>query len=103
MPDSAEPIREIDAGDPGVLSDALLTSTEPVVLRGLVARWPLVRAAIASFDSADAYLRRFYRDAGLDLVRVLAGGLWQLVQLPAQSVGALDAIGRALDRLFTGF
>ena len=63
MPDNAEPIREIDAGDPGVLSDALLTSTEPVVLRGLVARWPLVRAAIASFDSADAYLRRFYRDA----------------------------------------
>ncbi|WP_305822546.1 cupin-like domain-containing protein [Massilia brevitalea] len=63
MPDNAEPIREIDASAPGVLTDALLTSTEPLVLRGLVARWPLVRAAIASFDSADAYLRRFYRDA----------------------------------------
>jgi len=63
MPDNAEAIREIDASAPGVLSDALLTSTEPLVLRGLVARWPLVRAAIASFDSADAYLRRFYRDA----------------------------------------
>jgi len=60
---AAEPIREIDASAPGVLTDALLTSTEPLVLRGLVARWPLVRAAIASFDSADAYLRRFYRDA----------------------------------------
>ncbi len=60
---AAEPIREIDASAPGVLTDALLTSTEPTVLRGLVARWPLVRAAIASFDSADAYLRRFYRDA----------------------------------------
>lgn len=60
---AAEPIREIDASAPGILSDALLTSTEPTVLRGLVARWPLVRAAIASFDSADAYLRRFYRDA----------------------------------------
>ena len=60
---AAEPIREIDASSPGVLSDALLTSTEPTVLRGLVARWPLVRAAIASFDSAEAYLRRFYRDA----------------------------------------
>ena len=60
---AAEAIREIDASAPGVLTDALLTSTEPLVLRGLVARWPLVRAAIASFDSADAYLRRFYRDA----------------------------------------
>jgi len=60
---SAEAIREIDAGAPGVLTDALLTSTEPVVLRGLVARWPMVRAAIASFDSADAYLRRFWQDA----------------------------------------
>lgn len=60
---AAEPIREIDASAPGVLGDALLASTEPVVLRGLVARWPLVRAAIASFDSAEAYLRRFYRDA----------------------------------------
>jgi len=63
MLERAEPIREIDAGSPGVLSDALLTSTEPVVLRGLVARWPMVRAAIASFDAAEAYLRRFYRDA----------------------------------------
>lgn len=63
MLEHAEPIREIDAGAPGVLTDALLTSTEPLVLRGLVARWPMVRAAIASFDAADAYLRRFYRDA----------------------------------------
>jgi hypothetical protein len=63
MPPSAEPIREIDAGSPGVLTDALLTSTRPLVLRGLAARWPFVRAAIASFDAADAYLRRFYRDA----------------------------------------
>jgi len=60
---AAEPIREIDASGPGALTDAVLTSTEPVVLRGLAARWPMVRAAIASFDAADAYLRRFYRDA----------------------------------------
>ena len=60
---SAEPIREIDASLPGVLTDKVLTSTRPLVLRGLAARWPFVRAAIASFDAADAYLRRFYRDA----------------------------------------
>jgi len=60
---AAEAIREVDASVPGVLTDALLTSTEPLVLRGLVAHWPLVRAGIASFDAAEAYLRRFYRDA----------------------------------------
>jgi len=60
---AAEPIGEIDARAPGVLTDALLASTRPLVLRGLVAHWPFVRAALASHDAADAYLRRFYRDA----------------------------------------
>jgi len=43
------------------LSDAVLTGAEPVVLRGLAAHWPVVRAAREG--QADAYLRRFYRDA----------------------------------------
>ena len=51
----------------GVRADALpaevLTSNEPVLLRGLVADWPIVRAAGESVDAADRYLRRFYRDA----------------------------------------
>jgi hypothetical protein len=34
-----------------------------VVLRGLVAGWPMVRAARTSAQAADAYLRGFYRDA----------------------------------------
>lgn len=54
-------IREIDGGAP--LTDEILASPEPLVLRGLVAHWPLVRAARASAQAADAYLRRFYRDA----------------------------------------
>ena len=45
------------------LPDEILTATTPLVLRGLVTDWPLVRAARSSAGEADAYLRRFYRDA----------------------------------------
>ena len=54
-------IVEVDGGAP--LSDAILASPVPLVLRGLVAGWPLVRAAREGAGRADAYLRRFYRDA----------------------------------------
>ena len=54
-------IMEVDGGAP--LSDEMLASPVPLVLRGLVAHWPLVRAARAGAGQADAYLRRFYRDA----------------------------------------
>jgi hypothetical protein len=51
-------MREIEASK---LDDEILRSTEPLVLRGLVAGWPMVAAARAG--CADAYLRSFYRDA----------------------------------------
>jgi hypothetical protein len=66
---NAKPVRELHGILPSGLNDALLTSTEPFVLRGLLARWPAVRAARSGANSAarasnaDAYLRRFYRDA----------------------------------------
>jgi hypothetical protein len=59
----ANAMREIDGTDPAALSDALLASTTPVVLRGLVSSWPMVHAGLASEQGADAYLRQFYRDA----------------------------------------
>ena len=61
---AAERIRELDAGAAGQrLPDALLGATEPWVVRGLAAHWPLVDAARSSIDAADAYLRRFYTGA----------------------------------------
>lgn len=60
LPEPA-PIRELDGLAPGVLDDALLGSTEPVVLRGLASSWPMVAAARASQREAGDYLRRFYR------------------------------------------
>ncbi|MEL1263001.1 cupin-like domain-containing protein [Pseudoxanthomonas putridarboris] len=47
--------------DPRALPEDVLLSTEPVVLRGVVARWPMAQAGRASAQAAVAYLRRFER------------------------------------------
>ena len=56
-------VREITGVDPRALPDDVLMSTEPLLLRGLVADWPMVRAAMESSQAASAYVRKFYRDA----------------------------------------
>ncbi|MDB5906958.1 MAG: cupin [Massilia sp.] len=63
MPAIAKRMREIEGVGPHQLTDAILQSTEPLVLRGLAASWPMVQAGLASAQAADAYLRRFYHDA----------------------------------------
>jgi hypothetical protein len=57
----AKPIRERRGGAPDALPDAVLTSAEPVVLRGLVAHWPMVAAARESMRAAATYLCRLER------------------------------------------
>lgn len=67
MPALDKRVREIDAHDgavhDGAVPDEMLRATEPYIVRGLAAGWPLVQAARSSHDAADAYLRGFYRDA----------------------------------------
>jgi len=63
---AAKPIRELSGLTPRDLGPGILESTEPVVLRGLVAGWPMVAAARASSSAAGAYLRRFYRGASVN-------------------------------------
>ena len=55
-------VREITGVGPGDLSHEILWSTEPLLLRGMVGDWPLVRAAKNSAQDADHYLRRFNQD-----------------------------------------
>jgi hypothetical protein len=62
MPTKPE-IRELAGVDPGALPDEVLTSTRPLVLRGLVADWPLVAAGRESPHAVRDYLLRFYRQA----------------------------------------
>jgi hypothetical protein len=56
-------MRELHGLDPQALDEVLLSATEPVVLRGLVAGWPAVQAALASPQGAEDYLRSLYRGA----------------------------------------
>jgi hypothetical protein len=65
---AAKPIRELSGLTPRDLGPGILESTEPIVLRGLVAGWPMVQAARRSAADADAYLRRFYRGASVNVM-----------------------------------
>ncbi len=49
---TAKKIPEITGVDPRALPDDVLLSTQPVVLKGLVADWPMVRAGLESNQSA---------------------------------------------------
>lgn len=56
---AASQVREIHGLRPADLGDDILASTEPLLLRGLVEHWPLVRAGRASSAAAIDYLRRW--------------------------------------------
>jgi hypothetical protein len=55
-----EPMRELSGLTPSGLTDELLSATQPYVIRGLAAGWPMVKAARESQQAASGYLRRFY-------------------------------------------
>jgi len=54
------PIREITGVEARALPDSLLDAAEPLVVRGLVAGWPLVQAARSSPAEAARYLLAHY-------------------------------------------
>ncbi|WP_229491433.1 cupin-like domain-containing protein [Massilia sp. HP4] len=62
-PPAAKAMREVAGLRPADLGPDILASTEPLLLRGLVADWPMVAAARTSPQAAIAYLRRWYVDA----------------------------------------
>ncbi|MFC0679852.1 cupin-like domain-containing protein [Lysobacter korlensis] len=62
MLQTADRVCELTGVDADALPDEVLTSTRPVVLRGLAAGWPAVQASRASRGAGIDYLRRF--DAG---------------------------------------
>ena len=59
-------MQEITGVDAQALPDAVLQATQPLVIRGLVANWPVVQAGLESAPAVARYLRGFYRDATVD-------------------------------------
>ena len=56
-------IEEVSCVESAPLAERLRASVEPLVLRNLVADWPLVKAGWESVAAADGYLRGFYEHA----------------------------------------
>jgi hypothetical protein len=63
MPGIDRRVRQVSSGSAGALPDGVLTATEPLLLKGLVAHWPIVAAGLRSATAAVDYLRGFYQDA----------------------------------------
>jgi hypothetical protein len=61
-------VKEVAVGTPGELPEDVLGSTEPLLLRGMVDHWPVVRAAKDSPAAVEDYIRRFYDDATVNAV-----------------------------------
>ena len=57
------PIREIRDVDASRVLETIRAEAQPVVLRGLVADWPLVNKSQVSNSEASRYLLEFYKDA----------------------------------------
>jgi cupin-like protein len=56
-------IRELKVTDASGWRAEVLGSAEPLLLRGLVADWPLVQAGVRSNEAALTYLRGYYQNA----------------------------------------
>ncbi|MET1163169.1 MAG: cupin-like domain-containing protein, partial [Pseudoxanthomonas sp.] len=64
-------IRELTGLDPRALPDEVLQSSEPAVLRGIAADWPVTRAAKESAQAAVTYLRGFERKEAQPVVALV--------------------------------
>jgi hypothetical protein len=59
-------IEQIENCTPNSISDDVFASSRPLLLKGLVANWPIVEAAHQSDEAAANYIRRF--DQGIPLI-----------------------------------
>ncbi len=62
-------IREISGLNQAELSEDILCSAQPTVLRGLVSEWPAVKAGKGAAQAASDYLRDFYNGASVTATR----------------------------------
>ncbi|MFQ3244552.1 MAG: hypothetical protein ACJAYF_001508 [Arenicella sp.] len=63
-PDSSSPvITTIEGCDPNAIADEVLQSSQPLLLKGLVSQWPIVKAASVSNRNVADYILKFDRGA----------------------------------------
>jgi hypothetical protein len=54
-------VKIIEGCTPDNISEEVLSSTEPLILKGLVSSWPIVQAGLTSRDEVEKYLLQFYK------------------------------------------
>src|SRR5688572_21103514 len=54
-------VKVIQGCSPGQITKEVFTSSEPLILKGLAASWPIVQAGLASNDEAGKYLLQYYQ------------------------------------------
>jgi len=57
---TSKQVKHIEGVDPSSIPEAVLGSTEPLVLKGLAKSWPMVQAGLKSDAEAVSYLKQFY-------------------------------------------
>lgn len=60
MLESMQPIKTLEGIAPDAIPQAVLESPVPLVLKGLVKNWPIVKAAESSAEAGYSYLCQFY-------------------------------------------
>jgi hypothetical protein len=60
MLENMQPIKTLEGVSPDAIPQAVLASTVPLVLKGLVKNWPIVTAAEQSVEAGFNYLCQFY-------------------------------------------
>lgn len=64
-----KPVRVISGIRYDQIPDEILTSDEPILLKGLVAQWPVVQAGLSSEDELITYLKALYSGSKVVLYR----------------------------------
>lgn len=54
-------IKVIEGCTPDRIPDEILSSSEPLILKGLAASWPIVQAGLTSHEEVEKYLLQFYK------------------------------------------
>jgi hypothetical protein len=67
IPEVNESVEALERVTPGQFAAILHESTEPVLLKGLVSDWPVVKHARQSDDKLDLYLRGLYQGATVNV------------------------------------
>ena len=92
-------VREVAVDQAGQLPAAVHGSSEPLLLRGLVRHWPIVRAAEDSPSAVEAYLSSFYQGATVSAVHGEPGHRGRLFYNEDISGFNFQAVPARLDRV----